>query len=30
MLYTVEQVSKELIISKQTIYKQLKKEKFKQ
>ncbi|EDT13378.1 hypothetical protein [Clostridium perfringens] len=30
MLYTVEQVSKELNISKQAIYKQLKKEEFKQ
>ena len=30
MLYTVEQISKELNISKQAIYKQLKKEKFKQ
>ena len=30
MLYTVEEVSKELNISKQAIYKQLKKEEFKQ
>ena len=30
MLYTVEQISKELNISKQAIYKQLKKEDFKQ